>query len=278
MKVAYTAASTEAKADRVLAWRGEPHEMFPALAAMGYDGVELMVRGPESFDPQPVRELANKHHLAIPIVGTGPIGLERGLSLSSPDAANRAEAVAAAKAAAGLCAAWGAMLNIGQFRGRCEPPDVPAASDRFADSLREILAEAHRRDVRVCLEPQNRFQSSYLRTVEEALAFLDRLDDARLGLVVDTFHMNIEESSFTAPLQAAGDRLFHVHFADNHRGAPGTGVIPFDRILETLDRVGYSAWVSIEIAQQPTPRDAAREAIGHWRRLTAASSAKGTGA
>jgi 5-keto-L-gluconate epimerase len=278
MKVAYTAALTEARADRVLAWRGQPHEMFPTLAAMGYDGVELMVRGPESIDPQPVHELAMKHHLAIPIVGTGPIGLERSLSLSSPDASNRSEAVAAAQAAVRLCAAWGAMLNIGQFRGRCEPSETPAASDRFADSLRHVLAEAHRHDVRVCIEPQNRFQSSYLRTVEETLAFLDTIDDDRLGLVVDTFHMNIEERSFTAPLQAAGDRLFHVHFADNHRGAPGTGLIPFDRILDTLAAVGYDAWVSIEIAQQPTPQEAAREAIGHWRRLTASSSAKGTGA
>ena len=267
MKVAYTVAAPEAQADRVLAWRGPLEELLPALAELGYDGMELMVCHPESLDADAIHSLAGRYGLSIPVIGTGPIALERHLTLSAPDDAVRAEAISAAQAALRLCAVFDAILNIGQFRGRCQPADVQLAKSRFADSLLTLIPLAEKLSVRIALEPQNRFQSSYFRTTGETLEFIQSLGSDQVGLVLDTFHNNIEESSLHRPFQLAAERLFHVHFSENHRGAPGSGLIPFDSVVQTLNEIGYAGWVSIEIAQTPSPLEAAKAALEGYRKI-----------
>jgi sugar phosphate isomerase/epimerase len=268
MKLLYTVTTPDAKTDPVLAWKAPLEEVFAQLAGFGYDGVEIMVRHPESIDRETLNRLLAQHRLEAPIVGTGPIGLGRNLSLSAADANVRSQAIEAARLAIEFCAGIGAILNIGQFRGAPrDPAEQKGMSERFADSLQALLVTAEASDVRIALEPQNRFQSAFLRTVAETMALIEAIGSPRLGLVVDTFHMNIEESDFCEPLRRAGERVFHVHFADNQRGAPGTGHIPFDRIVQTLREIRYSGSISLEVEQTPTPAEAARRAIEGTRRF-----------
>ena len=151
--------------------------------------------------------------------------------------------------------------------GGCAAGEEDAARARFAESLSRLADKAERLDARIAVEPQNRFQSSFLRTAAESRDFVNRLGTERVGLVVDTFHMNIEEGSWAEPFRQAGARLFHVHFADSHRGVPGTGLIPFERVRQNLEFLRYDGWVSIEIEQRPDPAAAARAAIDAWRRI-----------
>lgn len=268
MKLLYTVTTPDAKTDPVLAWKAPSEEVFAQLADFGYDGVEIMVRQPESIDPAALNRLLAQHRLVAPIVGTGPIGLGRNLSLSAADADVRRQAVEAAQQAIELCAGIGAMLNIGQFRGASrDPVEQKGMPERFTDSIQTLLVTADARDVRIALEPQNRFQSVFLRTIAETMAFIETTESPRLGLVVDTFHMNIEESDFCEPLRRAGEKIFHVHFADNQRGAPGTGHIPFGRIVQTLRDIRYPGSISLEVDQVPTPAEAARRAIAGTRRF-----------
>lgn len=240
MKIAYTVTSPDAKDDPVLAWNAPLEESLPALSRLGYDGVEVMVRNPESVDRETLNGLLKKHGLSVSIIGTGPIGLGRNLSLSASNGEIRSKSIEATREGLHLCAFLGALLNIGQFRGTGrDPSEQRGNKDRFADSL---------------------------RTAAESLEFIQSLGSSQLGLVLDTFHMNIEESDFEDPFRVAADRLFHVHFADNHRGAPGTEHIPFEKILKTLEEISYEGWISIEISQTPTPLEAARTAMeGMWR-------------
>jgi sugar phosphate isomerase/epimerase len=262
MKLAYTVTSPDAKDDPVLAWNAPLEESLPVLAKLGYDGLELMVRNPEAIHTGQLKELLRKHGLSVPIIGTGPIALGRNLSLSASNDEIRLKSIEAIRAALQLCASLGALLNIGQFRGIArDPSELKGNRDRFADSLRTLLPEAEKLRVRIAIEPQNRFQSTFLRTTAESLEFIQRLGSDQLGLVLDTFHMNIEESDFEIPFRIAADRLFHIHFAENHRGAPGTGHIPFERILKILKEINYDGWISIEIVQEPTPIEAAQSAI-----------------
>jgi sugar phosphate isomerase/epimerase len=268
MKLAYTITAPEAKGIPVLAWNAPLEESLPILSQLGYDGVKLMVRDPESFDRVSMNRLLKKYKLTMPIVGTGPINLGRNLSLSASDMTIRSQSIEAPRKAMDLCASFGALLNIGQFRGTSrDPSEQRGNKDRFADSLRILIPEAEELNVRIAIEPQNRFQSTFLRTVEESLTFLQRLGSNRLGLVLDTFHMNIEEADFIEPFRKAANCLFHVHFADNHRGPPGTGHIPIRKIMETLKEIGYEAWISIEITQNSNPSEAAHKAIEEVRRI-----------
>jgi 5-keto-L-gluconate epimerase len=268
MKIAYTVTSPDAKDDPVLAWNAPLEESLPVLTRLGYDGLELMVRNPEAIHAEQLNELLRKHGLSVPIIGTGPIGLGRNLSLSASNDEIRLKSIEATRDALHLCASLGALLNIGQFRGTGRDPSEQRGNrDRFADSLHTLLPEAEKLHLRIAIEPQNRFQSTFLRTTAESIEFIRRLGSDQLGLVLDTFHMNIEESDFETPFRIAADRLFHVHFADNHRGAPGTGHIPFAKILRTLKGIRYEGWISIEISQTPTPLEAARTAMEGMRRL-----------
>ena len=268
MKISYTVTSPDAKDDPVLAWNAPLEESLPLLIRLGYDGLELMVRNPEAIHTEQLNELLRKHGLSVPIIGTGPIGLGRNLSLSASNDEIRLKSIEATREALRLCASLGALLNIGQFRGTARiPSEQRGNKDRFAESLRLLIPEAEKLHVRVAIEPQNRFQSTFLRTTAESLEFIQGFQSSQLGLVLDTFHMNIEESDFETPFRMAADRLFHVHFADNHRGAPGTGHIPFEGILKTLEEIRYEGWISIEISQTPAALEAARAAMEGMRRF-----------
>jgi sugar phosphate isomerase/epimerase len=226
-----------------------------------------MVKCPEQFDVPSAQAALGRTGLQIAAIGTGPIVQERGLSLSAADEVLRRQAIAAAEAVIRLAAVWGACLTIGAFRGRCEAAEVSAAQQRLADSLRQLLPLAERLDVRICLEPQNRFQSSFFRTVAETLPFIEQLGSSHLGLSLDTFHMNIEESSLEAACRAAPKRVFYVQLADNHRRAPGSGMFPLDRFKRLLDEICYDGWVSMEIDQTPDSGSAARAAITGFQRF-----------
>ncbi|MCJ7708999.1 MAG: sugar phosphate isomerase/epimerase, partial [Anaerolineales bacterium] len=108
---------------------------------------------------------------------------------------------------------------------------------------------------------------NFLNTIAETLEFIDTVGAPNLGLLVDTFHMNIEEASMTGPLIAAGNRLWHVHLVDSNRCAPGMGHTDFAPIVSALVAVGYSGYLSGEILPVPDDETAAAHWIQAVRRL-----------
>jgi sugar phosphate isomerase/epimerase len=107
----------------------------------------------------------------------------------------------------------------------------------------------------VYVEPINRYETNFINTVADGLAALDAINEAEVKLLLDTFHMNIEEFDLSAALRAAGDRLGYVHFADSNRQAPGRGHIDFLSLLRTLKDMGYRGRITAEIL--PLPDDEA---------------------
>ncbi|MGW8250065.1 MAG: sugar phosphate isomerase/epimerase family protein, partial [Anaerolineales bacterium] len=90
-----------------------------------------------------------------------------------------------------------------------------------------------------------------------------------LGLLLDTYHVNIEESSYSEPFRHTiqAGRLFHVHLGDNNRLPPGQGLIDFEAIVKTLYECGYSGYLSAELLAKPDPDTAARETLTYMRGL-----------
>jgi 5-keto-L-gluconate epimerase len=155
-------------------------------------------------------------------------------------------------------------VTIGSFRGR-----ILTNRDESLGLLAQILSEAgdfaQERGVLLAIEPLNRFESDLINTVGQGLAFLEQLDHPAVGLLVDTFHVNIEESSWTEPFRqaAAAGKLFHVHLGDNNRLPPGQGLIDFRAILRTLGEIGYAGWLTAELLALPDPDAAARETLAY---------------
>ncbi|MDR7420032.1 MAG: 5-keto-L-gluconate epimerase [Armatimonadota bacterium] len=269
--------SVEETAFDAVAVRGGWEAAAAHLAALGYDGVELAIRDPAAVDLGCVEAVVRAAGLAVPALGTGQAYLRDGLSLSSPDPDVRRSAAGRLIAHVTAAQRLGCLVIIGLIRGRTEG-GLQATVDRFLEGLRPVLDAAADAGVRLVIEPINRYESDFLATVEETLEVIDRAGAPHLGVLADTFHMNIEEVSLMAALGAAAPRLWHVHTADSNRWAPGYGHLDFGEIVETLRRVGYVGFLSAEILPKPSPDEAARMMLQTLRPLATRPGARAGGA
>ncbi len=123
--------------------------------------------------------------------------------------------------------------------------------------------------MRLVIEPLNRYESDIINNADEGLAFLAEVRHAQLGLLLDVFHMNIEEPTFDGSfrLVMAAGKLWHVHLGDSNRLAPGRGHTDFGSIVSTLREIGYDGYLSAELRPLPDPDTAAEETIRHMRQF-----------
>jgi D-psicose/D-tagatose/L-ribulose 3-epimerase len=98
----------------------------------------------------------------------------------------------------------------------------------------------------LCVEPLNRFETSFLNLSEQAIEVVDRVDHKSCGILLDTFHMNIEEKSIGEAIRAAGPRLKHLHTCENDRGAPGSGHVPWTEVAAACRDIGFDGPFVIE--------------------------------
>jgi len=270
--------STHATRFESVALRGDMEANLARIAAWGYDGVELAIRDPRLVAVDELAGMLARHGLALPAIGTGQAWVEEGLSLTGADPALRAAAVErlAAQAAlagrlgaAGVGPPGGVVVIVGLIRGT-----TPAGRSRewaleaLAEGLAECARAAQSHGARLALEPVNRYESALIHTAEEGLALLERVGSPALGLLLDTFHMNIEEPAIEESIRRVGARLFHVHVADSNRHYPGAGHLDFRSILRALAEADYRGFVSGEFLPHPDADTAAERAIAHLRQIT----------
>jgi sugar phosphate isomerase/epimerase len=249
-----------------VAFRGDFERNLAHIAALGYDGVELAIRDPALVDSQGLLALLDRYGLAVPAIGTGQAWGEESLSFTDPDPAVRRAAVERACAHIPFAAQTGAQIVIGLLRGVVQPGVSHAQAMEWLVEAWGQCAEAAISDsVQFCLEPLNRYETGLIHTVADGLALLDRIGADNLGLLLDTFHMNIEEPDPAGAIRAAGDRLFHFHVADSNRWYPGAGHVDFDHLLAVLGEIGYTGYVSGEFMPLPDADTAAERAIAHLR-------------
>lgn len=267
MKLSLVISVEETPFDAV-AVRGGWEDAVANVAALGFDGVELAARDAAVLDPGQVESVVRRVGLQVPALGTGQAYLRDGLSLSDPDPAVRRAAAERVSGHVRLASRLGSLVIIGLIRGRIEG-GREATARRFLDGLAPVLDAAAASGVRLAIEPVNRYESDFLVTVDETMELIEASGAAHLGVLADTFHMNIEEVSITDALAAAGSRLWHVHAADSNRQAPGLGHLNFQAIVTALERIGYRGYLSAEILPKPDPGEAARQTLRALRPLLA---------
>ncbi len=137
----------------------------------------------------------------------------------------------------------------------------------WREHLRPVVDHAAERGVRIGIEPLNRYETSFVNTVEQALDAAGPLLGPALGLALDTYHLGIEERSSSDAVRLAGEHLAHVQVCGNDRGAPGGDQTDWNGLIEALDDVGYAGPLVIESF---TPDNAAiAVAASIWRPLAA---------
>ncbi len=260
--------STHAAQFQAVAFKGDFEANVAKIAGWGYDGVELAIRDPRLIDADDLLRMVTAHGLTVPAIGTGQAWGEEGLSFTDPDPAVRMAAIERTLAHIPFAARAGAAIIIGLLRGVVKPGVSQAqAMDWLVGALRDCCAEARPHRVRLALEPINRYETTLINNIGQGLDLIERVGAENLGLLPDTFHMNIEEPRIEDSIRACGDRLFHFHVADSNRWYPGAGHLDFASILEALYETGYRGYLSGEFLPLPDPDTAAQRGLACLRGL-----------
>jgi 5-keto-L-gluconate epimerase len=248
---------------------GSFEEKCQRAAEYGANGIELITTDPESLDFSKISAALKQNHLLPAAIASGGMASTKGLTLLNPDPAI-AEAAYRKLESLIMCAgALGSpVVTIGSFRGRLNVENGMSQA-QFAELLHRAGDYAKMNATRVALEPLNRYETDFIFNSHQGLDFLQLVDHPSVGLLIDTFHANIEESSRTKPFLDAleAEKLFHVHIADNNRLPPGSGLIEFDEIFRFLDQNGYEGFISAELLPKPDPDTAARLTLSYINKI-----------
>ena len=251
----------------LMAWSGQVDVgLFPRIARLGYDGVELPLLAPDAVDASAVRRALAEAGLRCTASGALPP------KASLLDPARRQRAVNWIDNCLACAAACGAEVLCGPF---CAPVGElvgrgPTEAERESclAGLRVLADRARARGVVLAIEVLNRFETYFMNTAADAVALIDAVDSPWVGAHLDTFHMNVEEKSVPAALRLVGRRLAHMHFSENDRGVVGSGHVDWPGVRAALRDAGYLAsdrWIVAETFAGGVPEIAAATAI--WRPL-----------
>jgi D-psicose/D-tagatose/L-ribulose 3-epimerase len=224
-------------------------ETLARIAGAGCDGVELPGE-PDHLGATQVRALLARHHLT-PVAMTASCKFpETRRDLAHPDPAIRDDAVAYVVRCVRFAADVGVPLV--QMLPSGESRLVPLAGwdDEWRwsiDGMQAAAREAERLGVRLAVEPVNRYEAYLVTSSEAALAYLDAVGSASVGLTLDLFHANIEERTISGAIRAAGSRLWHVHVADTNREGLGRGHLDLGACVAALRGVSYTGALALEV-------------------------------
>ncbi|MEU8608714.1 sugar phosphate isomerase/epimerase family protein [Actinoplanes sp. NPDC048791] len=242
-------------------------ELVPRIAAFGFDAVELPLEQPGDWDPARTRDLLAAHHLtAAGVCAVTPPGRE----LVAAPAAVVTATVAYLKTCVDNAAVLGAPCVGGPVYAsvgrtwRMSPTARTACYADFREALAPVAEYAGERGVSIGVEALNRYETSVVNTLTQALELIDGLP-ANVGLMIDTYHMNIEESDPYAILGLAGPHIKHVQVSGTDRGAPGRDHFDWPRFFGALRATGYRGAVCIE--SFTALNDAIATAASIWRPL-----------
>ncbi|MBN64537.1 MAG: hypothetical protein CME20_24515 [Gemmatimonadetes bacterium] len=235
------------------------------IKSCGYDGVELNLTPELLARLDEVEPLCRERGLAVPSFLTGACYNE-GLCLSVADRARREGAVERLKSYLPIAARFDAILVIGLLQGlTSDEPDAEAAHARIAAGLREVGLAALDAGVELVVEPINHLQVGFHHSVGEVRDLVAEVDVPAFKLMVDTIHMNIEETSLVDPIRACGAALKHVHLCESNGALLGSGHIDFSSVLAALDEIGYAGFGSVKVYRKAGFRAAAAASLDYLR-------------
>lgn len=238
---------------------------FDRVAELGYDVIEVCIEDPQRITPGWLVQESQRTGIDVGICGA--FGPDR--DVSDPDPHRRENGIAYLRGCIDVAAAVGSPHVAGPMfsaTGRAEllePAERQARWQNSVESLRAVADYAADRGVRLAIEPLNRFETDMVNTVEQGLNLCDDIGRENVGLLVDTFHMNIEEKDIADAVRKAGSRIFHVQVSENDRGTPGSGHVPWGTFFQSLQDIKYSGQIVVE-SFLPTVKEIAR-AVSLWR-------------
>jgi len=230
-----------------------------SLAGLGFDGVELL-GDLDLYTAEQAAQILDDQGLAV--FSLTPANVD----ISHPDALTRQAAVDYYYRLIDFAAALGEpLISCHGLVGRVAALATLDLEDHFLiDSVRKIGARARTAGLRIVYEVLNRYESHQINNHAQALDLVARTGLDNLGILLDAYHMNIEEATPAAALSAAGEALWLYHVGDSNRAGIGYGHTDFGAQICALDEIGYDGPIILECAA-PGPNPFTPEKGGDWR-------------
>jgi D-psicose/D-tagatose/L-ribulose 3-epimerase len=229
-------------------WHEDVTPYIRKCAEAGFKSVEVSLLGQTPERAKKISNLADDLNISL----TCTTGLTKDEDISSSDPNIQKNGVEALKKAINMTSimssdlltgvvhsAWGVSNTLGEGK-----------EDKFinsSNSIKKISSLLVEKNVKLGIEPLNRYETDFINTVDEGLKLCELIDHPNVGLLLDSYHMNIEEKNVCQSIEKAKDKLFHFQVAENDRGVPGTGSINWTAIFSTLKKINYNKNVTLEM-------------------------------
>jgi D-psicose/D-tagatose/L-ribulose 3-epimerase len=247
--------------------------LAPMVKKMGFDLIEVGIESTSDLDYARAGAIARDNGLAVSVCAAmGPdrdlIHAEDGIRTNGMDyvrhCIDAAKTVGAKNVIGPLYSAVGRTWQQTEDERK---RDV----DLLVRQLKELSTYAADRGVGLGVEPLNRFETSFINLASQAIEVVDRVGHPACGILLDTFHMNIEERSVGDAIRATGKRLRQLHTCENDRGAPGSGHVPWRDVAQACRDIGFKGPFVIESFPNKVKSIARAAAI--WRNFSESQDA-----
>lgn len=222
--------------------------IIPKAKELGFEVIDFAISNPFTFPTEKVKESLKE--TGIDCVCTTTLTEET--NPISPDPAIRKNALDAMKKCVDICNELNAPIlggvNYAAWGYLTKKPRTQDEWNWGVENMKQVAAYAKEtRNVTICVECVNRFETHFLNIAEDAVAFCKATGMDNVKVHLDCFHMIREEKSFSEAVKTCGKQyLGYVHVNENDRGIPGTGLVPFKEFFEAIKEIGYDGPLVIE--------------------------------
>ncbi len=226
----------------------ESISLFPQFKRWGFDAVEIALEDASHIDPVVVKKALDDNGLICGSI-CAAMGGGRDLRGTKSEQQNAFDYL---KAVIDLSPVLGHPTLIGPLYsavGRAElvaPDDYKQQWDTVVKHLQTLAAHASQQNVKLAIEPLNRYETDFINTCDQALKMVNDVNESALFVHLDSFHMNIEEKDPAKAIERAGSKLGHFHACGSDRGTPGNDQINWDKLFAAFKKIGYDGNVVIE--------------------------------
>lgn len=222
--------------------------LFPKIKSYGYDAVEIPIEDPSLIDVQIIRTALADHGLD-PII-CGAFGTNR--DLTNEDSKFHQNCFEYLDSCFEIASELGAQFVAGPMYSAVGKARLVSSEqkkiewNRAVKNLQIVSEKARKFGLEIALEPLNRFETDLINTCEEVMNLIIDINEPNVKVILDGFHMNIEEPDIESAIKCAGSKLIHVQVSENYRGTPGTGQTRWDAYKRGLEAINYQGAISIE--------------------------------
>lgn len=239
-------------------------------AQLGFDGVELIIGDPDTFECERLENALSESKMELACINTGRMISQFGLSLINPNEKKRLEAYKKLQSLVKIASRFKCYLNIGIFRGRAiDDKPIAYTRDMFVEIMKQACDYAALHKVSINFEPTNRFEINFINTTNDGIDIIERVNKPNLGLLLDLYHIYIEDKDMEESIRKSKDLVKHFHFSDSDRwpAGVGNGEIDFARLVKLLKEINFSGFLSEGLVPVKDVDECARNTAAFLKKL-----------